>query len=116
MIAVPCNGCTRCCHNDAVRLMPDELNRFLHIPHSNPKFAGHVMLPHKPNGDCVYLGDNGCTIHDDKPYMCRTADCRLIAKRFNYTQARKLAVRNMIRIEVWRRGKELLREPNKPVR
>lgn len=64
------------------------------------------MLAHKPNGDCVYLGDRGCTIQDDKPQMCGEMDCRLIAQHFNYTQARKV---KGLPIAIWHRGKELLR-------
>ena len=62
------------------------------------------MLDHKSNGDCIYLGDTGCTIHARRPQMCRELDCRILATQLNYTQARKLNV-----ITVWKRGKELLR-------
>lgn len=34
-------------------------------------------LAHKPNGDCVYLGTRGCTIHSWRPSLCRAFDCRL---------------------------------------
>lgn len=34
------------------------------------------MLKHKPNGDCVYLDENGCSIHDHAPWVCRMFDCR----------------------------------------
>ena len=34
-------------------------------------------LAHKPNGDCVYLGARGCTIHSWRPSLCRAFDCRL---------------------------------------
>jgi len=35
-------------------------------------------LAHKPNGGpCVYLGADGCTIHDHAPTQCRAFDCRL---------------------------------------
>jgi Fe-S-cluster containining protein len=39
--------------------------------------AGVVALKHKPNGDCVYLGEDGCTIHGQQPYVCKSFDCRL---------------------------------------
>jgi hypothetical protein len=105
---VPCNGCTLCCRGDAVRLLPNEIERFQNEPHA--LFSGLRMLAHQSNGNCVYLGPNGCAIHDDKPYMCRTMDCRLLAKRLTYTQARKMTKQGRVNMEVWKRGKELLRD------
>ena len=105
---VPCGGCTRCCHNDAVRLLPsDEPSQYQTEPH--PYMAGALMLAHAPNGDCVYLGPQGCTIHATKPLMCREMDCRRIAQAITWTKARKLEAKGGLRMDVWRRGKELLR-------
>jgi len=36
-------------------------------------------------------------------------DCRRIAQAITWTQARKLNARGVLRMDVWRRGKELLR-------
>lgn len=108
---VPCNGCTRCCHNDLIRLLPsDDPTQYRTIPH--PYRRGAKALAHKPDGDCVYLGKNGCIIHATKPQMCREMDCRRIALALSWTQARKLGAQRRISIGVWRRGKELLRELN----
>ena len=101
---VPCNGCTLCCRGDAVRLLPaDDPSLYKTEPHW--KDADQLMLAHKPNGDCWYLDDSGCTIHDTSPTMCKKMDCRTIAARVGFTHARVLGV-----IHVWRRGKQLLRE------
>jgi len=101
---VPCNGCTRCCRGDAVRLLPgDNLRRYQTEPHN--RFPGQLMLAHKPNGDCVYLGERGCTIQEDKPIMCQEMDCRNIAQSLTFTQARKVNV-----VHIWRRGRDLLAE------
>lgn len=27
-------------------------------------------------GDCVYLGEGGCTIYERRPWLCRIFDCR----------------------------------------
>jgi len=103
MTAVPCNGCTRCCHQDAVRILPGEdASQWRTVPHD--RWPSQRMLAHKANGDCVYLGNQGCTIHQTKPQMCKEMDCRLIAQRVSFTQARKLGV-----MGVWRRGRELQR-------
>jgi len=108
MFDVPCNGCTRCCHNDAVRILPHEDPAKWHtVPHDYA--AGARMLAHKPNGDCVYLGATGCTIQHDKPQQCYEMDCRDIAAALTYTQARKLAATGRVHLTVWLRGRELLK-------
>lgn len=102
---VPCNGCTRCCHNDAIRILPHEdASRWRTVPHDYRPDA--LMLEHKPNGDCVYLGDHGCTIQNDKPQMCSEMDCRNLANALTFTQARKI---KGFPIAIWKRGKELMR-------
>lgn len=101
---VPCNGCTRCCKGDALRLLPgDNPDEYLTEPHDF--IPGALMLAHKANRECIYLGPSGCTIHDRRPLMCREMDCRLIAKLTTYTQARKIVGLPM---PVWRKGRELL--------
>jgi Fe-S-cluster containining protein len=102
---VPCNGCVRCCKKDLVRLLPqDDETQYKTEPHPLPGFEFERVLAHKPNGDCWYLGDSGCTIHETKPTMCRSMDCRNIAERFSWTQARKAGL-----LPVWNRGHELRR-------
>lgn len=103
---VPCNGCTRCCHRDAVRILPGE-DESQYKTETHSVYPNHRMLAHKKNGDCYYLGEKGCTIQDTKPQLCRQMDCRLIALRTTYTQARKI---KYFPIQVWRKGKELIRE------
>ena len=98
---VPCNGCTLCCHNDAIRMLPgDDITLYQTVPHE--RYPGHQMLDHKENGDCIYLGETGCTIHGRKPVMCGELDCRQLAKQFD----KKWAVKNGI-IKVWKRGRQL---------
>ncbi len=97
---VPCNGCRRCCINDAVRLLPnDSPERYKTERHPNGK---DLMLAHKRNRECFYLDKNGCTIQDSKPQMCGEMDCRLVYKNVTYTKARKMRV-----LGVWNKGKEL---------
>ncbi len=113
MYDVPCNGCTKCCHGDAIRLLPqDDATQYQTEPHD--WMPGHLMLAHAPNGDCVYLGAGGCTIQSTKPLMCREMDCRRIAQAVTYTQARKMAATGRLRIDVWQRGRELLRSAEQP--
>jgi Fe-S-cluster containining protein len=105
---VPCNGCTRCCHSDAVRILPHEdASKWLTEPH--PYMPGARMLAHKANGDCHYLGAAGCTIQHDKPQMCHEMDCRTIAQELTASQARMLDARGGMPIAIWHRGRELLK-------
>lgn len=99
---VPCNGCTLCCKNDAVRLLPGDSTKYFVEPH--PYMDGEWMLAHKPNRDCIYLGDTGCTIHETRPKMCRQMDCRTIAQKLKPEIALKLGV-----MAVWNKGRELLK-------
>lgn len=106
---VPCNGCIRCCVNDCIRIFPHEdATQWRTVPHLF--FKGAVMLERKRNGDCFYLDRNaGCTIQDNKPQMCREMDCRRIANNITYTRARQIDKTNAGFLNVWRKGKELLR-------
>ena len=109
--SVPCNGCTLCCQNDAVRLLPgDDPAEYKTEPH--PYLHGALMLAHKPDGSCIYLVGTGCTIHGRAPVMCQEMDCRELAAAFTFTNARKLDEKGALTIRIWRRGKELLKGVN----
>ncbi|MGA9116965.1 MAG: YkgJ family cysteine cluster protein [Bacteroidota bacterium] len=106
---VPCNGCTLCCQGNAVRLEPgDPAGDYLTEPH--PFIPGALMSAHKPNGECVYLAGGGCTIHDRAPSLCRIADCRTIARKYDFETARGLHTMHLIDIRVWDHGCLLLEE------
>jgi hypothetical protein len=109
---VPCNGCTRCCRGDAIRIMPHEdPSKWKTVEHH--LLPGHRMLAHKQNGDCIYLGDGGCTINDSKPEICQSFDCRLVYLRVSFTHARKYDKAGTMRIQLWEKGRDLLREHGK---
>ena len=33
------------------------------------------LLPRRPDGACVHLGEHGCTVYKQRPAVCRTFDC-----------------------------------------
>lgn len=77
---VPCDGCTLCCHRQAVAMVPEEGDRAAdyqckieRLPGSN-KMA--IMLDQTPDRDCIYLGDGCCSIYERRPHLCRIFDCR----------------------------------------
>ena len=102
-VTVPCGGCTRCCWNDMVRILPHEdASRWQTEPH--PARPDARMLAHRPDGACIYLGEACCTIYGDRPEQCQSMDCRNIAAAITMQEARRLGLRR-----VWARGNELLR-------
>jgi Fe-S-cluster containining protein len=76
---VPCQGCTACCRGELVVLFPedgDDPARLEHVELPGGELGPLLVLKHRENGDCVYLGPQGCTIHDRAPAVCRAFDCR----------------------------------------
>ncbi len=106
---VPCNGCVLCCVGDAVRLLPEDYRRN-YFTEKHPYLAGELMIAHKENGDCIYLDKTGCSIHDTSPVLCRIADCRSLALKFNFDQAMELHRLGRINIKVWDKGNQLIDE------
>ena len=76
---VTCNGCKACCHKQQVILSlenGDDPKKYLVEEARTGAGEKAWLLKHKSNGDCIYLGEIGCTIHDRAPWACRTFDCR----------------------------------------
>ena len=79
-LPVPCDGCTMCCKGPyEVSLLDHEAPRF-RLKEKNDN--GDWVIPrHVPDvGDgqlqCVYLGPDGCTTHENRPNVCKMFDCR----------------------------------------
>lgn len=104
---VPCDGCTLCCKGDAVRILPHEpQDKWQTEPH--PYKAGARMIAHKPNGDCFYLGESGCTIQHDKPQQCWEMDCRRVALGIpSKSVLKRLVHQGAVNPAVHQRGLEL---------
>ena len=104
---VPCNGCIKCCLNDAIRILPHE-NPANWLTEPHPYLPGALMLAHKDNGECIYLDRGGCSIHDLKPQVCREMDCRAVAQKITLPQAQAINRKHKGFLAVWRIGKNLL--------
>jgi Fe-S-cluster containining protein len=82
---VPCDGCTACCRSSRfVHVGPDEAAALAAIPgellFAAPGWpAGWKVMGYDREGRCPMLGDDGCTIYEDRPRTCRTFDCRALA-------------------------------------
>jgi Fe-S-cluster containining protein len=104
---VPCNGCTLCCQGDAIRLEEEDLQmNYKTEPHLF--YPGALMLAHKPNGDCIYLDEKGCSIHDHAPSLCRTADCRSVALNISLEEALELHRMRKLDFRVWDQGQKMI--------
>jgi Fe-S-cluster containining protein len=74
-----CNRCLRCCHHKIIQLNPYEVARLARNRGlSTTEFrAAHtvdgrgVVLSQTEAGACVFLGPEGCTVHPDRPLVCR---------------------------------------------
>jgi len=40
---------------------------------------GELVLQRRWDGACVHLGEQGCTVYEQRPAVCRTFDCRVFA-------------------------------------
>lgn len=89
---VPCVGCTACCRGDLVFIHPEfgdraeEYETFA-ITHPLTKQPGHALK--HVGGNCVYLGEKGCTIHARRPAMCREFDCRRLYLSMDRAERRR---------------------------
>lgn len=79
--SVKCGTCTACCRRELVLLVDgDDASLYPEaqvLAMENPLTGAPscVVIPHKEDGGCIYLGDNGCTIYDKRPKMCRVFSC-----------------------------------------
>ena len=76
---VPCGPCHACCRSELVMILPDEGDIIENYDHELifiPGVGEMAFLRHLKNGDCVYLGRDGCTIHGRAPHLCKIFDCR----------------------------------------
>ena len=120
---VPCDGCTACCRGEQIILHPedgDDPSQYETVPAKRSggldrieeiyglKYDGALALKQKPNGDCIYLGEKGCTIHDHRPAICRTFDCRKFVLKFPGRQLRALVKRGVLDKDMIEAGRRLL--------
>ena len=110
---VPCNGCKLCCRMFTM-LRPEKGDDVASYVTAQWYRDGIdkppvTILDRQDNGDCHYLGSEGCLIWDRAPFECRQFDCRAIFRNSD-RQGRKLAVKNNVMPKaIFDRGRELLR-------
>jgi len=73
-----CSRCRRCCSDKRIRVNPYETYRLARARGlSTTEFlarhttAQGIELARTDDGRCVFLGAEGCTVHADRPLVCR---------------------------------------------
>lgn len=110
--SVPCGTCRLCCGRDAIILHPesgDKPELYQTVPVTNP-LSGRpaLMLSKAADGNCIYLGAAGCTIHDHAPLICREFDCRRLYLKVPRAERKALIRTGLGDKKVFDRGRELL--------
>jgi Fe-S-cluster containining protein len=104
-----------CCKNDTILLHPEKgdiLSLYDTTPVTHP-LTGELawMVSHKPNGDCVYLGEvegvGRCTIYHRRPAICRVFDCGRSYANMNRAERRRLVRDGLASPEVLEQGRKV---------
>ena len=98
---VPCGDCRACCRHDRVILGPADDPRTYqwHVE------GGYAVLDRRTNGECVYLTETGCGIHDRAPAICRRFDCRVLVLTTDEAVMQRRVSENPQMAEVYAAGR-----------
>jgi len=74
-----CHRCSRCCYDKVIQVNPYEIarlarNRGQTTAAFRDAWTGDGLgttLKRQADGACVFLGPEGCTVHPDRPLVCR---------------------------------------------
>ncbi len=73
-----CQACNACCYNKAIPVSPYESLRLArNLGLTTTEFSktcteeGGIILRNRPDGSCIFLGPGGCSVHPDRPLVCR---------------------------------------------
>ena len=109
---VDCGECRLCCQSHNLILVSedfgDDPSHYVCTPLEGQ--PGFFQIAVRENGDCHYLGENGCTIHDQAPNMCQAFSCISFARKVKRKQLQEGFRDGYIDAAVLKRGRELLRD------
>lgn len=77
LFSFECDRCSQCCMDKKIQVNPYEIARLAaNLQISTSEFllsftADGVYLGAKSDGPCVFLEENGCAVHPDRPLVCR---------------------------------------------
>lgn len=78
---VDCGSCRKCCKGQQLIVLvdgddPRQYDCYEFAP-------GQMAVKRRINGDCVYLGGDGCTIHGRHPIVCKAFNCADFVRRMD---------------------------------
>jgi Fe-S-cluster containining protein len=111
---VPCGKCQLCCKTLIVPLAQEEYEKYDWAWVVNAKTGERLgrALKRQSNGDCVYLGEQGCTIHGRAPHVCQRFDCRELFLKSDRAGRRQAIKSGKLPKALFDRGRELLEKEN----
>ena len=113
-VRVPCGKCKLCCQgNTLVALVPERGDDI--AQYETVAYGEFIGLKLKPNGDCWYLGESGCTIHGNAPYMCRIYDCRAQHAYYDKRTRENLIKQGVLNKATMRQGAILIHQHEKAI-
>ncbi|MFH2027908.1 MAG: YkgJ family cysteine cluster protein [Nanoarchaeota archaeon] len=85
-----CSQCGICCRLFLINLSEEEYGSKRYITmfdefvedFEEAEMIGANILAQKEDGSCVYLKNDKCSIHDDKPNSCKKFSCDSKEERF----------------------------------
>lgn len=114
MADVPCRGCTACCQHDLILIYPEhgDIAGLYETVEAIDPLTGKPAraVARKPTGECLYLGERGCTIHEYAPRVCREFDCGLMYARLSRPDRRRMIKAGLAGADVLAQGFRVQRE------
>jgi Fe-S-cluster containining protein len=70
---ISCKGCTKCCENGVVYVMPEEIEGLIELGVPLIEIEGINIIQRNKGGACPMLDkvEKKCKIYDQRPYCCR---------------------------------------------
>jgi uncharacterized protein len=108
---VPCGSCTLCCRTLIVPLAQEEYEQYdwAWITTRDGVRLGRA-LKRRPNGECIYLTDRGCSIHGRAPHVCQRFDCRELFQKSDRAGRRQAIKSGKLPKALFERGREMLEQ------
>lgn len=108
IVTLNCGACHKCCRGFPSIILVEQDNPANY--QCNEVGPNIFVLDHQPNGDCIYLGEDGCTIWGRHPKVCRVFDCAAFVKRMD--EGAFDAIGERLDNDVIREGRRRLRRSN----
>lgn len=105
---VACGDCHLCCLGDTILLHPEMGD--MEGDYEIEKSPFGPMLAHKSNMECYALGENGCTIYDKRPGICKEFDCADLIRRTTRPERKRMVKAGAIDKRVLKQGAKLFRQ------